>query len=305
MKIFIAGGTGYIGQKLVPALIAEGHELSILTRSQAKAEKLFGDSCQLVEWDLNPESPWAEQISEADALVNLSGENLASGRWTEKRRRLFLQSRIDSTRALVEAVRRARQRPKVLINSSAIGFYPGSDEKKMTEETPPGKHFLASLCTQWESEALKIRQFDVRVVLLRIGLVIGPDSGLLKKMLPPFRLGLGGPLGDGRQWMSWIHVDDVVGLIQFALQDAHVDGPINATAPAAVRNSEFTAALARVLHRPAVFRVPAVALKLALGEQGKAALMSQRVLPEKALYYGYSFRYTDVEEALRDSIGGK
>lgn len=302
MRVLVAGGTGYIGRRLVSELLDAGHEVCVLTRSQAKAQKLLDASCRIVEWDLNPESTWAEEIASADALVNLSGENLASGRWSEKRQRLFLQSRIDSTRALVEAVRNARQRPKVLINSSAIGFYPAFDEKKITEETPPGKHFLASLCTQWESEALKIKQFHVRVVLLRIGLVIGPDSGLLKKMLPPFRLGLGGPLGSGRQWMSWIHVDDVVGLILLALQDAHIEGPINATAPGAVRNREFTATLAHVLHRPAFFRVPAFALKLALGEQGNAALMSQRVLPEKALYHGYNFRYTDIGTALRDAL---
>lgn len=296
MKIAIAGGTGFIGEPLARRL-AEKHQVLILTRNPGKVR--VG---RAVEWQPG-ETGWHSQVADADGFVNLAGENIGEGRWTEERKRALRASRIDATGALVAAMRKNPRPGRVLVSASAIGYYGARGDEPLHEEAAPGSDFLATLTREWESAAREAEAL-ARVVILRFGIVLAADGGALQKMLLPFRMFAGGPLGSGRQWMSWVDRDDVVRMIEWALERDTVRGTYNATAPSPVRNREFTRELGRALHRPAILPAPAFALRALLGEMADPLLLTgQRVLPDRARSEGFEFRYPDLPSSLRHALG--
>lgn len=296
MKVVIAGGTGLIGRALAAACASRGYAAVVLSRRPAP-----GDPPSFV-WDGANSGPWQEALEGADAVVNLAGENVAAGRWTPARKKALRDSRINSTRALVAAISTAKQRPKVFVNSSATGYYGDRGEDSIDEGSAPGADFLARLCVDWEREAQVAEPLGIRTICLRTGIVLSRGGGALAKMLPIFKLGLGGRLGAGAQWMSWIAIDDLTDLLLYALSH-DLAGPINGTAPNPVTNKDFTAALARVVGRPAFLPAPALALRLALGEMSGMLLGGQKVMPKKALESGFVFKHPQVEAAIRAALG--
>lgn len=297
MKLLIAGGTGFVAQSLVPALASRGHDLTLLSRRVSSLGPAQ-NNIRFVPWDparrLCPQEP----LEDADGILNLAGEPIAARRWTPVQKKKILSSRVDATRTLVEAAARAVRRPRFLINASAVGYY-GPREEDVTEHTAGGGDFLARTCQTWEGEAVRAEALGMRVIRLRIGIVLAPGGGALAKMIPAFRFFLGGPLGSGRQWMSWIHREDLTGLVMFLLE-REISGPVNATAPNPVRMKEFAQTLGRALGRPAFAPAPGFMLKLILGEMADLLLTGQKALPEKALSLGYRFRFPRLGEALAD-----
>ncbi len=297
MKILITGATGFLGRRVCEVLSRAGHTLVALSRDPQRARERVPQ--------LSATFPW-ESVTQAlegcEAVINLAGETVA-GRWTDAKKRTIRESRIAGTRNLVEGLSKLSARPKVLISASAIGYYGDRGEESLTEDAPPGSDFLAQVCQEWESEATRAESVGIRVVRLRLGLVLGPGGGALHAMLPIFKLGLGGPLGSGEQFWSWVHRDDVVGAITYALDRESLSGPVNVTSPQPVRQREFAKTLGRVLRRPAFLPAPAFALKIALGEFASGLLASQRVLPQRLSHEGYQFRFAKLEPALRDILG--
>ncbi len=298
MRVVVAGGTGFIGRRLVGRLAASGHEVSVLTR-QPRAAGL-PPSARLVPWGEG--TAWQSAVDGADGIVNLAGESVAR-RWTATVKKRILESRLDAVAMLSAAVDRASRRPRVLVNASAVGYYGPREDEELTEEAPPGEDFLARTCVAWEEAARALQARGLRVVRLRIGTVLATDGGALAKMLPPFRAFAGGPLGSGSQWMSWIHREDLVDLVLFALATPAAEGALNATAPAPVRNGDFARALGRALGRPALLPAPAAVLKLLLGEMATLVLDGQRVVPRRAGELGFRFRFPELPAALRDLFG--
>jgi hypothetical protein len=294
MNILITGGTGFIGSALTHELVSSGHNVLIVTRRQIAPPS----SCEILLWKPPALLP-PDTISNIDAIINLAGEPIGSGRWTKTRKERILSSRIDTTRAIVQSIRGVDSPPKTLINASAIGYYGPRGDEYVTEDTSPGTDFLASVCRAWEAEAVKAHEFGVRVALIRLGVVLGLGGGALSKMIPPFRFFLGGPIGTGKQWLSWIHRDDVIGIIKYILEHDPISGPVNLTAPQPVTNKEFSSAIGDALHRPSWLPVPSFMLKIAFGEMADMLLTGQRVIPEKILKAGYQFKYPKVNEALR------
>lgn len=284
MNIAITGGSGFIGRALGSRLRAASHRVTSVSLRTA---------------------PLPEAFASCDAVVNLAGEPVAQ-RWTAAARERILSSRVQATRSLVAALRDRPPgvlSPRVLVSASAVGYYGSRGDEVLTEQAAPAGDFLANVCVGWEEEALAAESFGVRVVTPRIGVVLGPNGGALQQMMLPFKMGVGGRLGSGRQWMSWIHLDDLSALIEFAIATPALRGPVNATAPNPVTNAEFTRELAAVLHRPAIFPVPAFALQLLFGEMSQVLLGSQRAIPEAALRAGFEFRYSDAGLALAASFG--
>ena len=279
MNVTITGGSGFIGRAVADRLRAAGHAVTSISLRT---------------------TPPPEDFAGCDAIVHLAGEPVAQ-RWTAAARERIRESRIEGTRSLVAALR--REPPRVLISASAVGYYGSRGDEILAEDAAPAADFLGQVAAGWEREARAAQEFGVRVVTPRIGVVLGRGGGALARMLPPFRWGLGGRLGTGRQWMSWVHLDDLVALIEFAIADSTLSGPVNAVSPQPVTNAEFTRELAAVLHRPAIFPVPAAALKLLFGEMAQVLLTGQRVIPEAALRAGFEFRYSDVGRALAASLG--
>lgn len=295
MNILITGGTGFIGSALQEELLRERHNVIITTR---RGESTWYDDRGVLRWTPPALIP-SDIMSRVDAVINLAGEPIASGRWTKEKKELIRRSRIDTTRAVVQSIRNLNEPPGVLISASAIGYYGPHRDEGLTEDSPPGEDFLADVCKQWEAEASKAEEAGVRVVMVRIGLVLDAGGGMLTRMVTPFKLFLGGYIGSGRQWYSWIHRRDLTGIIRFTIEHKDIKGPVNATAPEPVTNSQFSKALGKALGRPCWFHVPAFAVRVALGEFGNVVLTGQRVLPAKALKAGYKFKYEKVEEALK------
>ncbi len=299
MRVIVTGGTGFIGPKLCQRLVAKGHDVILLTRDASKSRDHIHPRVRVASWAAG--AAWEGFLDGAGGLVNLAGESLAQ-RWTAAAKERMVQSRVEAATRLRAAVEKAGKKPEVLVNASAVGFYGFRGDEILDESANPGDDFLARLCAGWEAAARTLEPLGVRVALPRIGLVLG-RGGALARMLPPFKAFVGGPPGRGTQWVSWIHVDDVVELLLFALENPAVSGPLNATAPNPVTMRAFATALGRALHRPSFMPVPAAALRLALGEMSSVVLEGQRVVPRKALDLGFSFRYTDVLPALRDVVG--
>lgn len=300
MKVGITGATGLIGSYACRGLEDEGHQLVRFTRRKVAAKD---SSSLLVTWDplSGPLSP--KHLDGLDAVLHLAGEPIAARRWSGTQKRLIRDSRTQGTRNLVESLRESSRPPRILISASAVGFYGDRKAEELDEASEEGKGFLAEVCSQWESAALAAADLGVRVVLLRTGIVLAREGGALSKMLLPFKFCLGGVLGNGEQYMSWIHIEDEVRLISFALRESAIEGPLNATAPNPVTNREFTAELCRALNRPQMPAMPEFALRLATGEMGKALLLEgQRVLPRKALRAGFSYRYPVLGDALKDLL---
>jgi uncharacterized protein (TIGR01777 family) len=295
VTIVIAGGSGFLGSALVKSWRAERRRVVVLTRRPRHRDD--------VEWSAAESGSWTAALEGADAVVNLAGEGIADRRWTAARKAAILESRVRATRAIVSAIRAAQTPPRVLLNASAIGFYGVRGDEPATEETPPGADFLARVCREWEDQAIAAAAVT-RVVMLRTGVVLARHGGALPQMARPFWFFAGGPLGTGRQYISWIHLADWVALVRWAQAASTVAGALNLTAPNPVTNADFSRALARALHRPALVRAPALALRAALGEMGEALLLGgQRVLPARAAGLGFEFRYPLLEPALRDIYG--
>lgn len=299
MHILITGGTGFIGLELVASLRRDGHAVSVLTRDTDAARTRLPSGVAIVA-DL-------AGLNDVDAVVNLAGQNLGAQRWTQARKLAFRESRIGLTHQLVDWMERLERRPAVLVSGSAIGWYGPRGDETLTEDSTPGDDFSARLCVDWEAAALKAEALAVRVCRLRTGIVLGRSGpaggGALAQMLPAFRLGGGGPMGSGRQWMSWIHIADHVALIRWLIDSARAQGAYNGTAPEPVTNAEFARTLGAALHRPAVLPMPGFALKLIVGEMAEILLTGQRVLPQRSLDQGFRFRFPTLAAALADVLG--
>jgi hypothetical protein len=298
MQIVVTGGTGFIGRPLCTALCQEGHRVTLLTR-RIEAQRSCDPTITAIEWNGREGGAWEHCLENADAVIHLAGAPIADGRWTDARKQLLIESRVLSTRLLVEAMSRRSSKPRTLVSASGIGYYGTSNDRVLDEGAARGRGFLADLCLAWEAEALRAVEMGVRVVMLRTGMVLEQDGGALPKMLLPFRFFAGGPIMPGTQWVSWIHRRDHIGLIQWLLTNPNVSGPVNAVAPEAVTMNRFCEVLGQVLHRPSWLPVPGFALQAALGELGTLMTTGQRVTPAKALSGGYGFHYPTLEPALR------
>jgi uncharacterized protein len=299
MNILIAGGRGFLGQALSDRLLGQGHRILILTRATTYAGQPWDAARSEHAWAPDGTAgDWAATLEGADAVVNMAGESIAGGRWTAARKRTILESRILATRSLVAAIAQVKRPPSVFVSASAQGYYGDRGDEELTEESAPGTDYLADVCRGWEAEA-RAADGQTRVVLLRTGIVLAAGGGALPRMVLPFRLFAGGPLGSGRQFMSWIHLDDWVGIAAHVIQDTRTAGPRNLGSPRPVRNREFSAALGRALHRPSLFPAPAFALRAAVGEMATPLLLaSTRMVPAGALSDGFRFRYQDAGDAL-------
>jgi len=309
MKIVIAGGSGFLGTVLAWAWAEEGHDVRILTRAlpagQAQHESGTGKpGITRVGWrpDGTPVTV-GQELERADALINLAGESIGNGRWSTARKQALRDSRLLATRSLVEALAGTREPPDAFVSASGVGYYGDRGTETLSEDAAPGDDFIARLCVDWEAEAMRASRPGVRVVPLRTGLVIEKSGGALARMIPPFRFGVGGPLGSGRQYMSWIHRLDWLELVRFIVDTKAIEGPVNATAPHPVTNAAFSHALGHALHRPSLMRAPGFALRIAVGELADSLLTGQRVIPAKALAHGYHFRYPEIEIAFRGIFG--
>ena len=301
MKILIAGSRGFVGTALVNALAGVRHTVYRLMRSESSARGGAKNGID-VAWDL-AKGELGEAAAGADAVVNLAGAPFEGGRWTAKRMEVLQSSRVETTRALVGALAKMNPRPGALVSASFIGYYGSRGDELLTEESAEGGDFLAGLARVWEEEAVKAEALGIRVVRVRFGTILGRDGGVLPKIMMPFKLGVGGRVATGRQWMSWLTLADAVGMLRFALENDAVQGAVNGVAPNAVRNTEFTKELARALRRPALFAVPAFALRLALGEMADALLLtSQRVAPQRLEKLGYRFLHPDLASALKSIL---
>jgi len=292
MQILVTGGTGFIGSRLCARLLAEGHDPIVLTRRPGRNPQPGIRSVATLD-----------EVGPVQAVVNLAGEPLMDGRWSDARKQALRDSRIGTTQALLAWIAALPERPRVLVSGSAIGWYGPRDSTPLDETASPGHDFAAMLCRQWEAEALKAEDLGVRTCVLRTGIVLDRDSGALLKMLPPFRMGVGGPMGDGRQWMSWIHREDLVGMILWLLGNGQARGAYNGTAPGTVTNRVFATTLGEALHRPARLTTPAFALKVAFGEMAGLLLTGQNVQPVHALAEGFTFQYPSLPGTLQAIVG--
>ncbi len=294
MRVTVTGATGLIGSRLVASLRARGDEVTVLSRDPERGAR----------WDPMSEPAPSAALAGRDAVVHLAGENVAQ-RWTASAKRAIRESRVTGTRHLVQGIASVArdERPRVLVSASAIGYYGAHGEEPIDEEAPAGTDFLAQTCAAWEAEAQAAEQLGMRVVRVRTGVVLAPDGGALGKMLTPFKLGVGGPVAGGRQYISWVHTDDLVGILMAALDGEQWRGAVNATAPEPQRNRDFSKALGRALHRPSLLPVPGAALRLLYGEMAEIVTTGARVLPAKALVLGYEFRYPKLDSALRAALG--
>lgn len=300
-RVVIAGGSGLIGTALVAELAGSGREVVVLSRRPQGVRGLPAGA-RAEGWNGREAGPWGASVDGAEAVVNLAGENLAEGRWTPARKSVLVSSRVEPARAIAEAVAAARVRPGVLVQASGVGFYGSQGDRVLDEDAAAGRGFVPELCQAWEGASAAVSALGVRRVLLRTGVVLAREGGALAKMLPPFRWGVGGPFGNGRQWWPWIHLDDAVAGIRFLIEHREAAGPFNLTAPGLLRNREFARALGRALHRPSWLPAPAWGLRLALGEMASVLLDSQRAPPLGLIRAGMRFGFADAAAALGDLI---
>jgi uncharacterized protein len=302
MRVVVAGGTGFIGKRLCARLLERGDAVTVLTRSPSSRPSALPSSVDLQAWNPGGTPPALPEGTQA--IVNLAGESIASGRWTTQRKARIRESRIHTTHALVESMKAASARPSVLVNASAVGYYGPRGNEPLAEHAARGRGFLSEVVSEWEQQARAAEALGVRVVLLRFGVVLGRDGGALPQMTMPFRLFAGGPVASGDQWMSWIHVEDVAGMIIWAIESSNVSGSINAVAPEPLTNADMSKEIGHALGRPSWLPAPAVALKLVLGEMAEELLINgQRVVPARAQELGYKFKYPTARQALAAALG--
>jgi len=304
MRVTITGATGFIGSAVMRGLLERGEEVTGFSRGVSRKPTQGLERVTWKTWDPEHDGPWQDALDGEDAVVHLTGEPAIGKRFTDSVKREILESRVHSTQRIVRAIEKARVKPSVLVHASGVGFYGvNAGDTPLTESAPAGDDFMAEVCVAWEAAARAAEAFGTRVVATRFGLVLGRDGGLLGKLVPIFRSFVGGPLGDGKQFMPWVHLSDVVGAILKGLDDPAISGPLNVTAPNPVSNGELSSALGRVLRRPAVLPAPGFALKLLYGGEGAAPILTgQRALPKALLDHGYQFRFTELEPALRDLL---
>lgn len=300
MKVLVTGGTGFLGERLCRALAERGDEVTVLSRRSGKSKH----ATQVV-WTPEEAGPWLDEVKKADAVVHLAGAGIMDKRWTDEHLKACRDSRVIPTRIVAETLAARTDKPKAFVSASAVGYYGFlEDDRPCDESAPPGSDLLAEMCAAWEASSTPARAAGIRTVNLRIGIVLGPDGGALAQMLPIFKLGIGGPLGSGRQMFPWIHVGDAIAAILFALDTPSLEGPVNITAPKPVPMKEFASALGRALHRPALLPVPKLALRIAVGRGADVVLTGQNAVPKKLLGAGFAHRHPDLDEALSDLVGG-
>lgn len=302
-RVIVTGATGMIGKALCRRLMERGHQVVVFSRDPPAARRTLPGAADYVAWQPAESGPWAGAIDGAHGVIHLAGASIAGRRWNEEYKREIRDSRVIGTRGLVNAMALAATKPQVFVSGSAVGYYGFRDDTPLDESATPGSDFLAQVCQAWEREALKAEALGIRTVVVRTGVVLDKDEGALAALLPPFRMFVGGPILPGTQWFSWVHLDDEVGILLLALEDEHVRGPINATAPAPETNRAFSATLGKVLGRPSLMPVPGFALRLLVGEFGETLTTGQRVIPKKAQELGYRFQYLTTEQALRQVLG--
>ena len=305
MKIVIAGGSGFIGSELIRRLLDSKHEVVLLSRNPEAVHYQHNESISVVQWDGATVGEWAKYIDGVDVVINLSGENIAARRWRPKQKSRLISSRINSTRAILLSISKASKKPRILINASAVGYYGNFGNGDVAETQTKGEGFLSDLCGQWEREALHAEKYGLRVVLLRIGIVLEPSGGALRKMLLPFQFFFGGPLGSGKQWFPWIHRGDVVNIIMYAIENDALSGGVNVSSPSPVTMKEFARSLGRVIGRPSWLPIPSLILKFMLGEMSEMLLGGRRIMPMKLLDNGFVFQYPDLDKALKSLMRKK
>lgn len=307
MRVFVTGGTGLVGKRLVYQLLERKKEVVVLSRRPAVARETFGSKCTVVEGDPAQAGPWQDSVRDCDAVIHLAGESIFGRRWSEDFKQQLRDSRIKGTTNVVEALAKqptaANGSPKVLVSASAIGFYGPHADEELTEEAGPGDDFLARLCIDWEKAAKAAEPRGIRVAIVRVGVVLDKEGGALTKMLTPFKMFAGGPIGSGKQWVSWIHHEDLVGILTLPLENVSACGPLNGTAPQPLTNKEFGHALGRALGRPSFMPTPVFALRLMLGEVADVITTGQRVVPKRSLGFGYNFKFPQIDAALKDILG--
>jgi len=301
-KVIVTGATGLIGKKLIQALSDRNDKVIIFSRDIKKAKSIFPNLKQFIEWDyLHPEK-WKSKLENSDAVVHLAGINLFAKRWNDEFKKSIIESREISTRNLVEAIKSCKSKPEVFISASGIGYYGDCGDNLLNEESSNGNDFLAEVCKIWESESAKVEMANVRSVQIRTGLVLSPEDGALKQMLPAYKLFVGGPLANGKQWSSWLHIDDIVGIYLHAIDNQNLSGAVNAATPNSVRMREFAKTLGKVLNRPSLFPVPKFILRLVVGEAAEVVTASQRINSKKLIDSSYKFKFENLEDALRDLL---
>lgn len=304
-KIILTGATGIIGSRLCKLLISRGDRIIILTRDAKKAKESLRIDGEFINW--NYRNPLSNEVKfdGVNAVIHLAGANLFEHRWDNDYKKIILESRTTSTRILAQSINNSFEKPAVFISSSAVGYYGDKGNEPITEKSLPGNDFLSNVCKKWENEAKIVENAEVRLVNIRTGIVLNSNEGALKQMLLPFKLFVGGPIGNGKQWFPWIHIDDILNIYLFALDNINISGPLNAVSPNPVLMKEFANTIGKVLKRPSLFSVPTFALKLALGEVADVISASQRVIPEKLLSYSFKFKYEFLNDALEDLLKKK
>jgi len=303
MHVLITGGTGLIGRAVAAELVGGGHRVTVLSRRAGEAARVgLPAGVQVAQWDGRSAEGWVDLADGADAIVNLAGASIGAGRWSPARKEVIRRSRLEAGQAVSDAVRRVARKPRVVVQASGVGYYGPRGDEVVTEATPPAEDFLARLVVEWERSTAGVAELGVRHVVIRTGLVLSAEGGSLPRLVMPFRLFAGGPMGSGRQWYAWIHIADEAAAIRFLIEHESAQGPFNLTSPQPVTNREFAAVLGRVMRRPAFFPAPALALRAALGEMADLVLTGQRVVPECLQALGFAFRFPTLEAALRDLL---